>query len=196
MSNDSVSEPFPYLETERLWLRQTTLEDGPDIFAVFADPKVTEFHNLETFQTLGEALKVIERRIEIFSDGHGIRWGIELKATQHIVGSCGFSWHPDPAIKGAEMGYELASGLWRQGIMSEALSAILRYGFETKELSFVIAQVMLDNVASKKLLETLGFESQKIIQPGGFWKGQHHDLEQFVLEKSDFVFSAARRTNQ
>ena len=188
MSHDAASESFPSLVTERLWLRQTTLADGQDIFAVFADPQVTEFHNLETFQVLDEALRVVERRAEIFRDGHGVRWGIELKATQHIVGSCGFSWHPDPAVKGAEMGYELASGLWQQGIMSEALSAILRYGFETKGLSFVIAQVMLDNVASRRLLQKLGFKSQTIIEQGGFWKGQHHDLEQFALEPSDFVF--------
>jgi len=41
--------------------------------------------------------------------------------------------------------------------MSEALSAILQYGFETIGIQYVIAEVMLENIASKKLLQKLGF---------------------------------------
>lgn len=185
-NNDSVNL-FPSLETDRLWLRQATTKDSQDIFAIFADPKVTEFHDLATFESVDEALKVVERRARTFASGQGIRWSIEFKLSQRIVGSCGFSWHPEPSIKGAEIGYELASNHWRKGIMSEALSAAIRYGFETRELEFVIARVMLDNIASKGLLKKLGFKHQKTIEKGGFWKGQHHDLEQFLLERDNFV---------
>ncbi|MGB3294480.1 MAG: GNAT family protein [Phormidesmis sp.] len=146
-----------------------------------------KFHDLATFESVDDALKVVERRAKAFTSGQGIRWAIELKLSQRIVGSCGFSWHPEPSIKGAEIGYELASKHWRKGIMSEALSAALRYRFEARELRLVIAQVMLDNTASKGLLEKLGFQHQKIIEKGGFWKGQHHDLEQFLLERDNFV---------
>lgn len=139
MNNDSVSL-FPLLETDKLRLRQATSRDGQDIYAVFADKKVTEYHDLSTFGSVDEALQVIERRAKTFASGQGVRWAIEFKPVQRVVGSCGFSWHPDPAIKGAEIGYELASEHWRKGIMSEALAAILRYGFEARALEFVIAQ--------------------------------------------------------
>ncbi|MGB3294856.1 MAG: GNAT family N-acetyltransferase [Phormidesmis sp.] len=185
-SSDSANL-FPSLETDRLRLRQATQKDSQDIFAVFADPKVTEFHDLATFESVDDALKVVERRAKTFASGQGIRWAIELKLNRRIVGSCGFSWHPDSSIKGAEIGYELASNHWRKGIMSEALSAAIRYGFETRELEFVIARVMLDNIASKGLLKKLGFKNKKTIEKGGFWKGQHHDLEQFLLERDNFV---------
>lgn len=188
MAEDSAT-PFPLLETDRLRLRQATSKDSHDIYAVFSDPKVTEFHDLATFESVDEALGVIERRAKTFTSGQGIRWAIELKPVHRIIGSCGFSWHPHPdsAIKGAEMGYELASEHWRKGIMGEALSTILKYGFETRALEFVIAQVMLENVASKGLLKKLGFRSQQIIEKGGFWKEEHHDLEQFLLERDSFV---------
>jgi ribosomal-protein-alanine N-acetyltransferase len=52
-------------------------------------------------------------------------------------------------------------------------------------LRFVTAEVMLDNIASKKLLSKLGFQSRGVLKQHGFWKGQHHDLEQFVLTSSD-----------
>jgi ribosomal-protein-alanine N-acetyltransferase len=102
-----------------------------------------------------------------------------------LIGSCGFTWNKE--ANAAEIGYELASQFWRQGIMSEALRAILQYGFGNKEVQFVIAQIMLENIASRRLLKKLGFQSQGVLTRHGFWKGKHHDLEQFTLLKSEFI---------
>ena len=57
--NNDLTRLFPQLETGRLRLRQATSRDGQDIYAVFTDPKVTEFHNLATFESADEALRVI-----------------------------------------------------------------------------------------------------------------------------------------
>lgn len=119
---------FPKLETQRLWLRQAIEEDAEAVFAVFSDLKVTQFHDLDTFTHLNQAIEVIERRAKGFTDGHRIRWAIARKPDNYVIGSCGFSW--DREANAAEVGYELASQFWRQGMMSEVLSAILNYGFE------------------------------------------------------------------
>ena len=179
MSQDFASIPFPCLETERLWLRQATQDDAEAIFAVFSDPKVTQFHDLDTFTHLDEAMKVINRRAKGFKSGRGLRWGIARKQDDYLIGSCGFTWHGDANM--AEVGYELASPFWRQGIMSEALTAILNYGFERREIECVVAEIMLENTASRRLLEKLGFQSQGVLKDQGFWKGEHHDLERFML---------------
>ncbi len=176
---------FPYLETRRLLLRQATQEDVEAIFAVFSEPKVTQFHDLDTFTHLDEASKVIERRAKGFESGRGIRWAIIHKPSNSLIGSCGFTWLKE--INAAEVGYELKSQFWRQGIMSEALSAILQYGFNSREIQFVIAEIMLENLASRRLLEKLCFQSQGILKKRGFWKGKHHDLEQFKLTKTKFM---------
>ncbi|MEH2004409.1 GNAT family N-acetyltransferase [Nostoc sp.] len=181
MSNDFSLSSFPQLETERLFLRETTLHDAEAIFAVLSDPGVTKFHDLETFTSITEAIALIERRAKRFERGDGIRWGIARKQDNVLIGSCGFTWNPQEHA--AEVGYELASTFWRQGIMSEAVSTILQFGFKKMGLRFVVAQVMLDNIASKKLLEKLGFHSQGVLKQYGFFKGQFHDLEQFVLHK-------------
>ncbi|PIG93114.1 GNAT family N-acetyltransferase [Gloeocapsopsis sp. IPPAS B-1203] len=173
---------FPYLKTERLILRPATQADAEAIFTVFSDPQVTQFHNLDTFTHIDEAIEVIERRAKGFESGRGIRWGIARQQDNCLIGSCGFTW--DKQANAAEVGYELASQFWQQGIMSEALSAILQYGFETIGIQYVIAEVMLENIASKKLLQKLGFHQGKWMQHG-FWKGQYHDLEQFILTKAD-----------
>lgn len=176
---------FPNIETERLWLRQSTQEDAEAVLAVFSDSNVTRFHNLDTFTHLDKAIGVIERRAKAFESGHGIRWGIARKPDNYLIGSCGFTWNRE--TNSAEVGYELASQFWRQGIMSEALRAILSYGFEIREIQFVIAEVMLGNTASKRLLEKLSFQSQGVLKEHGFWKGKHHDLEQFILIRNQFT---------
>ena len=184
MSQDFASTPFPCLETERLWLRQATQDDAEAIFAVFSDPKVTQFHDLDTFTHLDEAMRVIDRRVKGFRCGRGLRWGIARKQDDYLIGSCGFTWHRDANM--AEVGYELASPFWRQGIMSEALDAILHYGFERRGIEVVVAEIMLNNTASRRLLETLGFQSQGVLKAQGFWKGEHHDLERFMLLRCEF----------
>ena len=92
MSQDLFSHSFPCLETKRLLLRQTTKEDVEAVFAVFSDPKVTQFHNLDTFSHLDEASQVIERRTKGFKNGKGIRWAIVYKQSNCYIGSCGFTW--------------------------------------------------------------------------------------------------------
>ncbi|MGB3787884.1 MAG: GNAT family N-acetyltransferase [Phormidesmis sp.] len=185
MSQDFSLTPFLGLETKRLWLRQATQEDTEAVFAVFSDSKVTRFHDLNTFTHLDEAIGVIERWVRGFENGYRIRWGIACKQNNYLIGSCGFRW--DKEVNAAVVGYELASEFWRQGIMSEALHAILQYGFERRGMQFVIAEIMLENVASRRLLEKLGFQSQGVLKERGFWKGEHHDLEQFVLTRSGFT---------
>ncbi|MEM9506329.1 MAG: GNAT family N-acetyltransferase [Cyanobacteria bacterium P01_E01_bin.35] len=185
MKQNFSSASFPNLETERLWLRQTTEEDTEDVFAIFSNPNVTQFHDLDTFTRLDEAREVIKRRAKRFENRHGMRWGIVRKSNNALIGSCGFTW--DREANAAEVGYELASQFWRQGIMSEALCAILRYGFEKRELKFVVAEIMLGNIASRRLLEKLGFQSHAILKERGFWKGKYHDLEQFILTRNVFT---------
>ncbi|MDZ8087838.1 MAG: GNAT family protein [Nostoc sp. DedQUE12b] len=182
MSNNFSLSSFPELETERLLLRETTLQDTEAIFAVFSDPGVTKFHDLDTFTSIKEAIAVIERRAKRFEQGDAIRWGIVHKQNNILIGSCGFRVNPQE--HSAEVGYELASTFWRQGIMTEAVSTILQFGFQKMGLRFVIAQVMLENIASKKLLEKLGFHSQGVKKQNGFFKGQYHDLEQFMLKNN------------
>jgi ribosomal-protein-alanine N-acetyltransferase len=88
-NNNSVNL-FPSLETDRLWLRQATTKDSQDICAVFADPKVTEFHDLATFESVDEALKIVERRAKAFASGQGIRWAIEPTRANASLARVGF----------------------------------------------------------------------------------------------------------
>lgn len=64
----------------------------------------------------------------------GIRWGIELKETGQMIGTIGFhAWLH--IHKRAEIGYEIHPDHWRKGYVSEAIQAVLPYGFDQMDWS-------------------------------------------------------------
>ncbi|MBH8555461.1 GNAT family N-acetyltransferase [Nostocaceae cyanobacterium CENA357] len=177
---------FPQLTTENLILRETKLADAPAVFQVFADDEVTKYHDLETATHIEQAQFLIERRAERFKNQQGIRWGIATKENNVIIGSCGYSIKSIKNCFQAEIGYELAREYWRKGLMTEALRAIIQWGFQQLDLNRIEAFVMLENTASIKLLGNLGFVEEGLLREYGFWKGKFHDLKIFSLLRRDY----------
>ena len=79
-----------------------------------------------------------------------------------------------------DLGYELERPYWNQGIMTEALTPIVSYGFEQIGLVQQRAWVIPQNKASGKVLLKIGFESQGVQLARGYWDGTFHDLELFT----------------
>lgn len=182
MVNDIFSQ-FPQLETQNLILREIQLSDAENVFRIFADPDVTKYQDVENLTSLNQIKFLIERRAERFKNRQSIRWGIALKETNIIIGSCGYT---QKQLNSAEVGYELAKPYWRKGIMTEALIAIINFGFQNMDLNRIEALVMLDNIASINLLKKMGFIEEGLLREYGFWKGGFHDLKIFSLLKSDY----------
>ncbi|MFC4526733.1 GNAT family N-acetyltransferase [Dyella halodurans] len=178
---------FPYLETERLLLREIVAPDAQDVFAIRSDQLGMRWFGADPLTSIQEAQKLIDvyagwRQLP----NPGTRWGIQQKDDHRFLGSCGlFKWNR--SWKSCVIGYELASLVRGQGFMFEALSTILEWGFENMGLNRVEAQVHPDNLASIKLLSKLGFVQEGRMREAGFWLGSHHDLQQFALLRRDFL---------
>ncbi len=176
---------FPPLETKNLVLRQIVATDSEAVFELFSDLQVVRFHDVTPFVRLQQAESLVNRWAERFRNQQGIRWGIARKEDNIIIGSCGFGAWNKRCLR-AEIGYELAKTHWRQGIMSEALTAVLDFGFQSMELNRIEAMVMMENLPSMKLLQKLGFREEGILREHGFWIGQFHDLKIFSFLKNDY----------
>jgi [ribosomal protein S5]-alanine N-acetyltransferase len=176
---------FPQLETDNIVLRQIKSSDAEAIFHFFSDINVLKYHNAEVFTTVERAARLIHHWDDRFLSRKGIRWGIVRKGESTIIGTCGYRFWGKPLFC-AEIGYELTKAYWRQGIMSDALRTIIKFGFEVSQLNRIEATVMLENTASMKLLGKLGFVEEGILREYGFWKEQFHDLKIFSLLKKDY----------
>ncbi len=175
----TASPSFPRLETERLLLRKIVPSDAAALYAIFSNDEVTRYYDLGTMVDPADAETMVRRMASRYRHGQAIRWGIVHKQDRAFVGTCGF--HFQAAGFKAEIGYDLGREHWHQGYMSEALRAMLAYGFETLKLHRIEALVMPENEASATLLLRLGFSEEGVLREYAYFKGEYHDLCFFSL---------------
>nr|WP_026681587.1 GNAT family protein [Priestia megaterium] len=171
---------FPTLETDRLVLRELTNEDAEGIFACFSNDDLTRFYGQETLKSIEEAEKFVDFFSKNYSEKRGIRWGIERKGTNGIIGTIGFNaW--SPKHKRAEIGYEIHPEQWTEGYISEAVSKVLSYGFDLMGLNRIGAVVFIENDASNKLLEKVGFQKEGVLRDYMYQGGKAYDTYVYSL---------------
>ncbi len=176
-------QSFPTLHTWRLDLIEIRQEHLGNIFKLFGDEKVTRFYNLLPFQTEQDGQKLVDWFSGRFREGLGIRWGIALKGSSHIIGTLGFNNYTKHHR--ANLGYDLQTAYWNNGYITEALQAVIAYGFNELEINRIEAEVMQGNIASEKVLEKLGFRKEGILRDWMLWNGRHYDMTMFSLLKRD-----------
>jgi len=151
-------DPFPWIETPRLRLRAPTLDDEEAMFQVATDPLVLKY--------LGRAPPTREKtREKLTKVLEGIRSGVTIlwiltdrESGAYLGGACLWSWN-QPNFR-AEVGYDLAPSHWGRGLVTEALTPILRFGFERMDLHSVEAQIHPENQGSIRVVEKLGFQKE------------------------------------
>ncbi len=186
MSIDDAFTRFPTLTTNRLLLRQLRPTDAEALFAIRSDQEGMEFFGQEPYTSLEEAHTLIQRLQAHYDQHEAIFWCVTLKGEDTVIGSCTlFSFNPH--FHYAETGYELHRAYWRQGITSEAMSAVLTYGFTELELHRIEADVAPDNTRSKNLLLKLGFTYEGNLRQRYFFRGQFEDEYYFGLLKDEWM---------
>ncbi|SDY18000.1 GNAT family N-acetyltransferase [Thermoactinomyces sp. DSM 45892] len=180
------NKTFPVLETERLVLREVTPADAGDMLIYLSDPDVMKYYGLAPFESEQDALDEIAWYSSIFQKKTGIRWGITLKGTEQVIGSCGFlNWSSQHYR--SEVGAELSKEHWNKGIMTEAFQAILQYGFDHMELVRIQGLMELENIASWKLCEKNGFIREGLLRKYEYTVGKFDDMYMYSLLKEDFL---------
>jgi ribosomal-protein-alanine N-acetyltransferase len=185
MTIDAAFTGFPLLTTNRLFLRQIQPTDAEDFFTTFSDEEAMQFYGDEPHRSLHETHTLIEQIQARYARRDAIRWGITLKGEDRVIGSCGFH-HFDVGFHCTETGYELQRAFWRQGIMFEAMSAILSYGFDILELHRIEAVIDMANEQSKGLLLKLGFTYEGNLRQRYFFRGQFGDEHYFGLLRDEW----------
>lgn len=155
MGNRNFS-PFPILTTERLTLRQLSVDDQQDILALRSDPEVNKYLDREPSKTMEDALNFISRVTDNIQKNNAIYWAISLTNTKTFVGTiCLFDFLTEK--NSCEIGYELMAGFQGQGIMKEAIAAVIDYAFQTLQFQKIVAFTHKGNQNSTKLLIKFNF---------------------------------------
>ncbi|WP_068614200.1 GNAT family N-acetyltransferase [Paenibacillus tuaregi] len=155
---------IPDLETSRLRLRKLEDRDASALFQIWGNSDVVRFLNMTRLESIQETRDMIDLLNGLSESEDTLRWGIELKETGGLIGSCGFNiWQLSGADRG-EIGYDLGKSYWGQGYMPEALSAILKFGYSVMGLNRIEALVLEENKASQRVLDKLGFKPEGLLR--------------------------------
>lgn len=178
--------PFPVLQTPRLLLSELDKEHVEALHKIWTDPKVLEYLVLDPFTEPEQSRDMIDLLRGLFPASQGIRWALIRKTSGEVLGTCGLhKW--DKEHHRAEIGYELTSRAWRQGLMSEALEAALEYAFTSMECNRVEALVTVGNKASRGILEKTGFTLEGTLRQYERARGKFQDQWIFSLLRKEWV---------
>ena len=167
---------FQSLSSKRLILRKPVQDDAKEIFNLRSDEQVNQYLDRETATSIEDAVTFIEKILAVINKNEGCYWAICLKENPTLVGTiCYFDFSSEQAT--AEVGYELHPFYQHRGIMQEALTAVLHYGFQVLQLKSITAFPSADNVPSIRLLERNGFKKENDGQK------REGDLVRFILRE-------------
>src|SRR5689334_6235118 len=121
--------PFPELTTERLVLRRLTVDDDRQIFALRTDDGVNKYLDRLKARTLDEARRFIGKMNDGIDSNQLLYWGISSRDSNTLIGTACF-WNFSQEEGKVETGYELLPAWQGRGLMFEAMSRVVKYGFE------------------------------------------------------------------
>jgi ribosomal-protein-alanine N-acetyltransferase len=172
--------PFPVLTTERLILRRFTYDDAADLFEMRSNETVMQYINRPINKTIDDAVGLIDVIEDLLSKNDGITWCICLKNNNKYIGSIGF-WRIEKDRYRAEIGCLLNPVYQGQGIMQEAVTAAVNYGFNVLKLHSVEARVSPGNFASIKLLLKNNFVQEAYFKEDHLHNGRFEDTMVYSL---------------
>ncbi len=182
----SIFNQFPIIESERLRFRPYKKEDAPYLYELKTDERSMQYMDSPKYASIQQAEEVIQQAHLDFEAKKGIKWAIELKATQQFIGDFGI-WRVDMKNARGEIGYALLPDYWRKGYMKETHRSLLNFGFQELGLHSYEANVNLNNVASQQLLIQLGFRLEAHFRENYYFDGQFLDSYIYCLLEKDFV---------
>jgi len=166
------------LQTNRLILDTRTREDLLKLLACNAEIQM-EMLGISNLDRLSIELERINRLVKV-DEKEWVLWDISLKNNSEIIGSCGFH-NINEKHKRAELGYWLNEKSRNQGLMSEAIKAIVFYGFNSLVFNRIEAYIEPLNEASKRLVMNLDFQLEGILRKHHFHNGVFYDSEVYGL---------------
>jgi ribosomal-protein-alanine N-acetyltransferase len=169
------------LETARLRLREFVADDWPTVLTYQADPLYLRFYHL-TEQTAEGARDFVQMFLDQQAAQPRTKFqlALELKQDGRLVGNCGIRVN-DPGQREANIGYELASWLWGQGLMTEAATEIVRFGFEELGMRRIWSWCVAANIGSARVLEKVGMRLEGRLREKESIKGEWHDHLLFAI---------------
>ena len=185
----ATTPPGAIIRTPRLTLRPLRASDVDSIFALFADWQVVRFLSAPPWPyRLDDARDFIATSLDPANEN--AETGFAITQNQALIGGIGWRMRAAGHLQreaGPNIGYWLGRSHWGQGLMTEALRAMVEFVFETTLTAAVYSGAFAENVPSLRVQAKVGFreDGQTMLtsRPRGGAEFAHINT---VLSQSDF----------
>lgn len=177
---------FPVtLAGERILVEELTLTDAEAVAQIFSDLEVVRYLALPV-QTLEDVRTFLRSATaEAYSQQRGqYHLKISLRSTSELVGTARIGINSIEHRRG-DVGYAIRRELWGQGLATEALGRLLKFGFEALNLHRIEAIHPPDNIASGRVMTKVGMHREALLRHHRLVKGDWWDSIQYAILSTD-----------
>lgn len=175
---------FPILKTERLLLRDFGLTDAKEVQRLAGVREVAKGTFIPHPYEDGIAESWIESQKKEFEEGSLVNFAIVLAVAETLIGSIGLILSQQH--KWGELGYWIGVPYWNQGFCTEAVLAVMDYGFKDLNLNRIWAPHFKSNPASGRVLQKSGLQYEGRQREHYKRFGRYEDAELYGLLKREY----------
>lgn len=141
-----------WIETQRTILRNLTIDDAEDFFALNLDEEVLKYTGDQPFENIQKSKEFLKNYDQYEKYGVG-RFAVIEKVTSKFIGWSGLKYNPEK--EEFDIGFRFFRNYWNKGFATETAKRCLDYGFEELGIARIVGRAMKDNRASIKVLEKI-----------------------------------------
>ena len=178
--------PFPILASERLQFRKLTATDAPEILALRGNPETMRFIPRPLLTDIEGALAHIKSINDKIEENLDINWAVTEKNSDKCIGIMGF-YRTQPEHFRAELGYMILPEYWGKGYVTEAVTTLLNFAFNTLKFHSIEAVIDSRHKASERVLQKNGFTKEAHFVENFYYNNEFTDTVIYSLLKRNFI---------
>ena len=181
----SIFSRIPTLETEHITLRKLSMDDTDDMYEYACRADVTEYLTWSPHTDKAHTFDYLSYLQKRYKTGDFFDWAIVCRDTKKMIGTCGFTRF-DFTNNSAEIGYVINPEFKGKGIATEACGRVIRFGFENLVLNRIECRFMVENSASRRVMEKNNMTFEGVRREGMLIKGKYRDIGVCSILRSEF----------
>ncbi|WP_409254335.1 GNAT family N-acetyltransferase [Bacillus sp. SCS-153A] len=178
----------PTIETERLFLEKFKLTDAQTAFHHWlSDEKVSDNRVSAAHTSVSKTMERLTNIVSKYEHEEFCYWAIKLKDGGELIGEIDL-YDFDRATENCEVSYSLGYHWWNKGYGTEALKAVVEFGFTYMNVHKISAAHNTDNPASGKVMRKVGMQQEGIIRDMiRNSKNQYKDCAVYGIIQKEYV---------
>ncbi len=180
------STHFPILQSQRLLLRESTMEDIAFYFELRSNKEGMKYIPRTLPTSEQDIIPFLENINELYKKEDAINWVICIKETGEPIGSIGFYRTEKESFR-TEIGYMLLPKYYKKGYAHEAIQTVLEHGFKVMQFNSICAVIDPRNEASRKVLVKNNFVLEGNFKEDFFFEGVFYDSEYYGMLRRNYL---------